>query len=164
MYSDCDSIYQEQHTKYRLAWSLLLGLALTVLPLPHAVYWLRPEWVLLILLYWSLSEAVFFGVGVAFIIGLYVDLLVGTVFGLHAFLYIIFVFLSVNSRKIVSVLPAWQQMLLIWAVTFFLLMLEGFVFHKLELHFSMWAALTRAFITALCWPWVVMLLTPGKKK
>jgi len=64
--------------------SLLMSLVLTILPLPAWASWWRPQWVFLVLIFWMLTLPYRVGLGVAWIMGLIVDLLLGTTLGLHA--------------------------------------------------------------------------------
>ena len=53
--------------------TVVVGLMLTMLPLPDAVRAFRPDWVALILIFWALAEPRRYGVGTAWVIGLIVD-------------------------------------------------------------------------------------------
>ncbi len=67
--------------------SFLVGMILLILPLPAWASWWRPSWVFLILVYWMLAMPYRVGVGAAWLVGLIVDLLLGTPLGMHAFVF-----------------------------------------------------------------------------
>ncbi|RMG27723.1 MAG: rod shape-determining protein MreD, partial [Gammaproteobacteria bacterium] len=67
--------------------SLFTAWVLSVLPLPEAFRPWRPEWPLLVLVYWSLALPHRVNLGTAWITGLVQDLLVGTLLGQHALAY-----------------------------------------------------------------------------
>jgi len=67
-----------------IALSFLVAFFLTVFPLPMEVRWTRPDWAALVLIYWVLALPQRVGIVVAFVVGLCVDLLEGTMLGQHA--------------------------------------------------------------------------------
>lgn len=68
-----------------ITFSLLLAIYLMLLPVPSQLVWLRPAWVLLILIYWSIAISYRNGLVTAWFTGLMIDLLTGSVLGEHAF-------------------------------------------------------------------------------
>jgi len=63
--------------------SFLLALQLAVFPLPPSLAWLRPEWVLLVLVYWAIALPERVGLSTALLLGLVMDVAEGAVFGQH---------------------------------------------------------------------------------
>ncbi len=64
--------------------SLLLAAVLTVAPWPDGLAWLRPQWLLLVLLYWVVTLPHRIGVFWGFVVGLFQDVLLNTPMGQHA--------------------------------------------------------------------------------
>ena len=64
--------------------SLIVALALTMLPLPPALDIIRPDWLALIVIFWALSVPRSYGVGIAFLVGIVLDVSQGTLIGQHA--------------------------------------------------------------------------------
>ena len=64
--------------------TLLLAALLEVVPLPDAANWVRPEWMLLVLVYWVLILPRRVGVLWGFFVGLYMDAAVGSEQAHHA--------------------------------------------------------------------------------
>ena len=64
--------------------TLLIALVLQIVPLPIQVDLYRPDWVLIVLAYWSMALPHRVNVGVAFLTGVAVDILVGTTLGIHS--------------------------------------------------------------------------------
>ena len=69
-------------------WMVLITVAiavvLTLFPLPDYLESLRPYWVALVLIYWCLESQELLSLGLAFVIGLALDLLTGSLLGQHA--------------------------------------------------------------------------------
>ncbi|WP_439105734.1 rod shape-determining protein MreD [Congregibacter sp.] len=61
--------------------SLLLAAIFAVVPLTRAVVWWRPEWILLVLLYWTIALPHRVGLITALAVGLLVDVMEGAVIG-----------------------------------------------------------------------------------
>ena len=63
---------------------LLVALSLEVAPLPDSAAPWRPPWMALAVIYWSMRQPGRYGVGIAWLIGLLLDVLKGAVLGQHA--------------------------------------------------------------------------------
>src|ERR1700719_3874368 len=64
--------------------TLLCGLVANTLPVSGAALLLKPDFLALVLLYWCIQEPRLIGVGVAWCLGLMMDVVDATVFGQHA--------------------------------------------------------------------------------
>ena len=65
--------------------TLLIALVLQIVPLPIQVDIYRPDWVLIVLAYWTMALPHRVNVGVAFMAGIAMDILLGTSLGIHSF-------------------------------------------------------------------------------
>jgi rod shape-determining protein MreD len=97
--------------------SLLLTLALAVLPLPPAIAAFRPDWVAVVLLYWSLMAPRRFSLMTAFWMGVALDTLSGSLLGQHALALLVIVYLAERFHLRLRVFPVSQI-----AVSVFLLL------------------------------------------
>jgi rod shape-determining protein MreD len=97
--------------------SLVLTLALGVLPLPDAVEPLRPEWVAVVLLYWSLMTPRRFSLLTALWMGLAIDTLSGALLGQNALALLVIVYLADRFHLRLRVFPVSQL-----AITVFVLL------------------------------------------
>jgi len=98
--------------------SFLLALLLSILPLPSFANWLRPEWLLLVLIYWALVLPDRVGVSIAFFLGLLMDLLRGTLLGEHALAFVLITYFVLRFCRQLRLFPLWQQAVLIFMLTF----------------------------------------------
>ncbi len=139
---------------------LTLGVALLlmILPLPEWARAFRPQWAVLVLIYWCLALPHRISVGTGFVLGLLLDVLTGTLLGQHALGLSLVAYLTVQLHARIRVFPLWQQAFAVLV----LLVLE----HLL----SLWVmtAIGQAppalrywaipLVGALLWPWVFVTL------
>ena len=65
--------------------SLVLALALNILPLGRVVW--TPDWVMVLLVFWGIHQPQRVGLGVAFAMGLCIDVVQSALLGQHALVY-----------------------------------------------------------------------------
>ena len=92
-----------------IAVTLLLGYVGNLLPLSGVALALRPDFLALVLLYWCIQEPRFVGVGVAWLVGLLMDVGDATLFGQHALAYAVLAYAAEYFRRRVLRFPLWQQ-------------------------------------------------------
>jgi rod shape-determining protein MreD len=91
--------------------TIAMAMALELLPLPALVDQFRPYWVGLVLIYWSLETSETIHLGLAFLIGLLLDLMTGSLMGMHALSLVVLVYLVQRFRARLRFFPPWQQAL-----------------------------------------------------
>ena len=89
--------------------TLIVALALNLMPLSGVALALRPDFIALVLLYWCIQEPRFVGVGIAWWIGLLMDVGDATLFGQHALAYAFLAYAAEYFRRRVLRFPLWQQ-------------------------------------------------------
>ena len=97
--------------------SLVATLALVAVPLPDSVAPLRPDWVAVVLLYWSLMAPRHFSLLTAFWMGIALDTLSGALLGQNALALLVVVYLAEKFYLRLRVFPLSQL-----AITVFLLL------------------------------------------
>ena len=97
--------------------SLVLTLALVAVPLPDSVAPLRPDWVAVVLLYWSLMAPRHFSLLTALWMGIALDTLSGALLGQNALALLVVVYLAEKFHLRLRVFPISQL-----AITVFLLL------------------------------------------
>ena len=96
--------------------TLVAAIVLTLVSLPPALDALRPYWVALVLIYWCLETQDLITLGMAFSLGLLLDLLTGSLLGLHALSLVILVYLVTRFRARLRFFPTWQQALSVFGL------------------------------------------------
>lgn len=89
--------------------TIVAAVLLSLLPLPEAMLPFKPYWVALVVIYWSLETRGIISLGLAFLIGLVLDVLSGSLMGLHALSLVVMVFLVQRFRSRLRFFPPWQQ-------------------------------------------------------
>jgi len=138
--------------------TLASALALTLVYLPPALDIFRPYWVALVLIYWCLESQDLVTLGKAFILGLLLDLLGGSLLGLHALSLVILVYLVTRFRARLRFFPPWQQALSVFAlllndriILLWIISLRGDPLPS----FGFWLP---PIVGTLLWPWLFLLL------
>ena len=136
--------------------TLAAAIVLSLLYLPPLLDVLRPYWVALVIIYWCLETQDRITLGMAFAIGLLLDLLSGSLFGLHALSLVILVYLVTRFRARIRFFPPWQQALSIFAlllndriILLWIIILRGDPMPDL----SFWLP---PVVGTLLWPWLLL--------
>ncbi|WP_304985449.1 rod shape-determining protein MreD [Coxiella-like endosymbiont] len=138
--------------------TFLVGMMLAILPLPEWAVWYQPAWVLMILLFWMISIPYRVGIGAAFVIGLLLDLLMGTILGQHTLLFTCLAYFFIRFQIPIHSLPAWQQTILVLITMAVYLALQYWIMAMADsspLTRKYWLSLVS---TTLLWPWLRFLL------
>ena len=99
-----------------IAISLVLSLILSVWPLPIWLWWFKPPWVLITLIYWVMFNPKRINVGVAFLLGLLVDGMSDSLLGIHAFAFVCITYLMCDWRRPLRKLSRTQQSIMVFAL------------------------------------------------
>ena len=73
----------------------------------------NPDWIVLVLIYWSIALPERFGVFSAFWIGLFTDVLTGHLLGQYALIYALISYLSITEHRRLRQFPLAQQCIFI---------------------------------------------------
>lgn len=146
------------HSLFAIIISLLMALMLALLPMPDWTVWLRPSWVLLVLIYWAIIMPYRVSVGIAFVMGIVVDLLSGSLLGEHALALTMIIYLVTRLYIRLRLYPLLQQGLSIFVFVllyqFILFCIQGFVGNLPASHLYWLSSLT----SVLLWPWLFVLM------
>ena len=96
--------------------STLIALGLTILPLPDVLDAFRPDFVVLVVLYWAIVSPQSGGLALPFFAGLALDVIQGVVLGQHALALVLMAAWTTNIRLRLRVFPLLHQTLSIFAI------------------------------------------------
>lgn len=138
--------------------TLFIALVLALLPMPDWTIWLRPAWVLMMLIYWGMTTPYRVSVGVAWITGLIVDLLSGTLLGEHAIAFTIVIYFVSRMHIRLRMYPLLQQgisiFLFVLLYQFILYCIQGFIGELPGSNLYWLSSVT----SMLLWPWLFILM------
>jgi len=144
--------------------SLFLALFLEMLPAPSWAVWFKPEWLLLIIFFWILHAPTKFNVTFAWLLGLLMDAMKGTLLGEHALAMLIASFLFLKLQRRFKLYPMWQQcafiLFFIFIYQFVIFIIQGII-DQLPSTYLYWGPTISSLIF---WPWIYVLLRDWNKK
>jgi len=145
-----------------IAASLLLALGFNLIPLGRQAA--MPDLLALVLVFWNVHQPLRVGVGIAFVLGLLMDVHQGALFGQHALAYTLLSFLAVTIHRRLLWFSVFQQALQVWplfatahAVSLVVRLISGGSFPG-------WQLLVAPTLEAVLWPLTVwVLLAPPRR-
>jgi rod shape-determining protein MreD len=95
--------------------TVLVALVLTVFPLPPWLDVLRPAFLVLTVLYWSVNAPRTGDIALGFFAGLMLDVFQGPVLGQHALALVLVTYIAVREHQRIRSKPPFQQALIVFA-------------------------------------------------
>ena len=144
-----------------MIFTAVVALFLTVLPLPPWLDAVRPAFLVLTVLYWSITAPRAGGIGLGFFSGLALDIFQGSVLGQHAIVLSLVAYIAVREHQKIRSKPAFQQSLIMFFALlfyeFFVFAIDGWTGHPVTSPLRWVHTLTGALI----WPIAIALLERG---
>ncbi len=145
-----------------IALTLAIGMLFSVISLPDTLPWelgyLRPQWVVLVLIYWIIALPQRVGIIIAWSIGLLMDVLMGSLLGQHGIALIVVAYIATSLYQRLRMFAVWQQSLVVFAIVGLSQLINSWIENIAGLsEWNLWYLLS-AFVSALLWPWVFLLL------
>lgn len=142
--------------------SVLLAWALALLPMPGWAVPFRPEWTLMVMVYWAMAVPSRVSIGWCWLAGLGLDILMGTLLGQHALALALVGWVVARMHLQIRVYPEWQQAFVLVALVglfeFVLFWTDGISGTRSEVRWG--PVLT----TALLWPWALGVLRAVRRR
>jgi rod shape-determining protein MreD len=104
--------------RMRVLMTAIVALLLTVLPLPLWLDVVRPEFLVMTVLYWSINAPRAGGIALGFLSGLALDVFEGSVLGQHALALCSVSYIIVREHQRIRSKPLFQQMLIVFGALF----------------------------------------------
>lgn len=139
--------------------SFLIAIILAILPLPKLADWFRPEWVLLVMIYWSLVIPSKVSVGVAWLVGILLDVLYNLPIGQTSLALVLVTYLTVKFHGSISFFTFWQKLLVIFGLTLFYLLLMLYLQSRSFPEMAVLICFTRSLASTVIWLWLALILS-----
>lgn len=146
------------HGKGSVYITLLAAIVLTLVPLPASIDMFRPDWVALVVLYWVIALPHHLNVISAWVVGLIMDILLGSTLGIHALSMAVISCVAAAQYQKLRNFSVWQQALVMGSLIFVGQLLNYWVEHlfaspRMNPRF-VWATVS----STLLWPSVYLFL------
>jgi rod shape-determining protein MreD len=153
-----------QARNYAIVLSIIIALMLQIMPMPSVADIYRPDWVLLVLSYWTLALPNRVNVGVAFINGLVLDILLGTSLGVHSFAMSLTIYVLAANYQRLRNYSVWQQAIMIGVMTALYNLIVFWLQHLLTDIFFLLDYLWPVITSMVIWPWIFWLLRKVRRQ
>ncbi len=98
-------IQQRATSRKPVILTMIVGLMLTMMPLPELLDPFRPDWLALLVIFWAMQLPRTWSIGTAWIVGLILDVSQGTLLGQHALAFCVVAFMTVRFHLLMRVFP-----------------------------------------------------------
>lgn len=149
---------------YAIGLSILVALVLQITPLPIQADVYRPDWVLIVLAYWAMALPHRVNVGMAFMSGIAMDILLGTALGIHSLALSVSIYVLAANYQRLRNYSVWQQAViiaLVCALYHLILFWLQRLLADIPFRFTyMWPVVT----SMMLWPWVFWMLRKARRQ
>ena len=149
---------------YSITLSIVIALVLQIMPMPAMADLYRPDWVLLVLSYWTLALPNRVNVGVAFFTGLILDILLGTSIGIHSFAMCLCIYVLASNHKRLRNYSVWQQSIIIGIMAALYNLVIFWAQHLLTDIYFLLDHLWPVASSMVIWPWLFWLLRKVRRQ
>ena len=111
------AIAQRKNGRFVIVFTLFVALVLMVMPQP--LWWrpYNPPWVMMVVIFWCLAIPDRIGIGVAWIVGLFIDAFPGSTFlGVNALTFAVTAYITLSLYQRIRVSPLIQQALTVFCL------------------------------------------------
>jgi rod shape-determining protein MreD len=144
--------------------SLFVALVLMILPLPDWAQIYRPNWMALVMIYWSMALPKRVGLWFAFLCGIILDTSLGTLLGQHTLALVLIIVINMNFYQRIRVLALAQQAIYVFVLLLINQVVVAWVEGFLGRSTPLLAFFGAPFIGMLIWPWVFVVLRDIRRK
>ncbi|WP_221075968.1 rod shape-determining protein MreD [Agarivorans aestuarii] len=138
--------------------SLFIALILAIIPLPLIADAFRPDWVLVCVFYWTIALPHRTNVGIAFVVGFILDLLLGSTLGVRALAMSIVAYIAATNFTRLRNFSVWQQALVVGGLTGLakvVVFWAEYLVQDIQLPSGYFYPVIT---TTVAWPWIFLLL------
>lgn len=151
-------------SRLRITATVIIAIIFAVVPLPEPINAARPDLLLLLVIYWSLSAPRIAGLLFAWCCGLAIDVLKGIVLGQHALAFLVVAYMTHKLQLRMRIWPVSQQALFVFGFLavyqFLVFWLDGIIGQPV----TSWQRWLPVLSGALLWPVLVAVLDTWNRR
>ena len=141
-----------------IMFTTIIALVATIMPLPQGLDTFRPDWVLVVLVYWCMALPARVNVITAGFVGLILDVLLGSILGVYTLAMAISVYIIAENFQKIRNYSVWLQALIVGVLYalyhLIVFWMQRFLTDAVFLPSYLYPVLT----TIILWPWAFLLL------
>ena len=145
--------------------TFLLAMVLAIIPMPDWARYMRPEWAVLVLIYWCLALPTRVNVLSGWTVGLCLDVLYGSLLGQHAMALAIVAWAVTKMHQQIRVYPLWQQALVVFMFValnqLMVVWVKGIIGQSPD---SPWLYWLPSVTSAILWPWLFIMMRDVRRR
>lgn len=138
--------------------TFIIAMMLMLMPLPNWAQAYRPEWLMLVLIYWCIALPNRVGIGIAWIVGLCVDVIQGALLGQHAIGFAITAYIAIRFHQRVRNYPLHQQSLFVGMILLPYMSISLWILGILGEDPKSWLYWAPVVTSVLIWPWIYLVM------
>lgn len=147
------------NARWVIVLTFLVAFLLAIVPFPDWAMHYRPQWVAMVLIYWIMALPYRVGIGTAFFVGAFMDVLEGSLLGLNALSFAIIAYITLSLHQRLRMFSALQQSGMVLALVGLNMTMTYWIKVATEQTVAgnllfLLGALSSAFI----WPWLFVFL------
>lgn len=139
-----------------ILFTVLFGLLFAVFPLPEQASALRPEFICLLVIYWVTNMPQYVGIFYAWCIGLFQDMVEGTVWGAHAMALAIVAYICIMAYQRIKNYSVWHQTMWVFVLVGFHQVIVNWVQSMASYHSDTLCLIISTLVSAVFWPVVYL--------
>lgn len=155
---------KKQNGGWVIVLSLIVAMMLTAMPLPEWGSNWRPAWVAMVLIYWCMALPERVGIGISWILGLFLDVQQGTVLGQNALALAIIAYITIKSHQRLRVYPLVQQAVLVCIYVMIFQLIVMWIKGFMGVSTQTWTFWMPAITSMFLWPWLFIILRDVRRK
>jgi len=128
-----------------------------ILPLPEWAIAYRPNWIMLVIVFWIVFAPDGLGITIVWVMGICADLLTGATLGQNAVSFMVCGFIFIITQQTFKLYSMFKQCVVVAVATLLYLGITRWLFEDIPIKDD-WTFWCSALSTALLWPWVFVLL------
>lgn len=150
--------YQVANGRLVVWLSLFVGLLFQIMPVPQIVHAWRPDWLLLVMIYWAMALPHRYNILTAWLFAVMLDILLGATLGVRSLAMSIVIYIVVLHFQRLRNFPMWQQALLVATLVclyHIVIFWEQFILGAVQFSIELFLP---AMSSLVIWPWVFWIL------